>query len=427
MAINNKFNISEYEVTLNDVLFLGRKMMEVGSKGMRTTPLCLCARPGIGKSSVIQQLCKEFGIDVGGNQYHEIRVANVVDSSDLMGLPFITKKLKSEDGVTSEFDHTTRYSMSELLPIDNPSMSEEERQKLHVIFFDEINRSADPAIMNAIFQLTTEYRVGPHKLLPNVVIFLALNPEAEGYIVNSMDPAFVNRINFQFIKPNFSQWKDYAAENDIDSNIVDFLESQPGFFSSDGILKNSADDKRFPTPRAWVNVDKALKVFDFDIENKHQNALAVKTIAGIVGGNAALSFVEFLHTNKDKRPISGEDILDRYLTDKAMQARVRKMKGDTRVYDTTMVATSISGIEDIFRKKAMKLCRNELANTLGFLVDIPVEQSMSFQNLITLEISQEFTNWFFETVTSDATLAKLWKVLQESTRKYNSGTRASSL
>lgn len=421
------FNLELNELTPKEIIPLLRTML---SKGGHPMPVCLCSSPGAGKSSIIQQVCKEYGVSYESGTYHEIRVSNVVDSSDLMGLPVVTKKISTTNGVSKESDPTMQYSRSCLLPIEHPDMTEEERNKLHVVFFDEINRSADPAIMNAIFQLTTEWKIGPHKLLPNVAILLALNPEAEGYLVNSMDPALINRICFLFMKASFPDWKDYAEHKGLNPAVVEFLESKRELFSHDGVIKIDGQDKRFPTPRAWENVCRCIDTFglDFAAVKSVQSDIAFKVIAGIVGETAALEFVTFMKTTYDNRPIPGTTIVQSYLTNKALQKRVtQKDSKGLRVYDTAKVQSTISGIEDYVVKHRESVTDTELANILAFLCDIPVEQSMSFQNMLTTDISSDFTNWFFTKVTASKNLASLWKVLQEETKKYSSNRKASDI
>lgn len=422
-----KFSVEEQQMTPKQVAFLLRAVFRAEG---HPQPVCLCGAPGIAKSQVIQQVCREFGVSHENGNYHEIRAANVVDSSDLMGLPVIMKKLRAEGNVTSEYDHTTQYSISSLLPIEREGMSESERNKLHVIFFDEINRSSDPAIMNAIFQLTTEFRVGPHKLLPNTIVLLALNPEAEGYLVNSMDPAFINRINFWYMRADYAEWKEFAEAKGLNQGVIDFLNDNRNMLSHDGILKNENQDKRFPTPRAWENVSKALDLFGFDFKtnDKMQQDMTFKVISGIVGIESAMKFITFMRTQEDDKPIPGSEVVAKYLSSQAMQNKIKaKNSKGVRTYDTTKVQITIEGIQDIIKNKRDSLTEKQLLNTLAFLCDIPVEQSMSFQNMLTTAISADFTNWFFQQVTAKPSLNKLWKVLQEETRKFANNPKATDL
>ena len=61
------------------------------------------------------------------------------------------------------------------------------------------------------------------------------------------------------------------------------------------------------------------------------------------------------------------------------------------------------------------------------MVDIPVEQSMGFQNMLTVDIDAEFTNWFFSTLASNKSLGDLWKRLQDNTKQYAANRKASSI
>lgn len=421
------FNLVANELTPSQITMLLRKVF---AKGGHPMPICLCGKPGIGKSQSIQQVCREFGVSFENGNYHEIRASMVVDSSDLTGLPVVTKKMKMTGVGSEEYEPATVYSKPQQLPIDSPSLSDEERNKLHVIFFDEINRSSDPSIMNAIFQVTTEFKIGPHKLLPNVIILLAMNPEAEGYLVNSMDPALINRLCFLFMNTSFSDWKDYATKKGINQGIIDFLEGHRELLSHDGIIKTDGADKRFPTPRAWENVNRQIELFGFDFnsDDKENNDLAYKVIAGVIGEQTAIDFCTFMRTSAAARPFTGAEIVDGYLKNARIQAVVTKTdsKGQ-RVYDTTKVQQTLAGVTDIVKKEKDTLSVDKLANVLAFLVDIPVEQSMGFQNMLTIDIGADFTNWFFTTISGNKSLTALWKRLQDNTKKYASNRKASSI
>lgn len=421
------FNLTANELTPSQITMLLRKVF---AKGGHPMPICLCGKPGIGKSQSIQQVCKEFGVSFENGNYHEIRASMVVDSSDLTGLPVVTKKLRVLQGSSEEYEPTTMYSRPDQLPIDTPSLSDEERNKLHVIFFDEINRSSDPSIMNAIFQVTTEFKIGPHKLLPNVIILLALNPEAEGYLVNSMDPALINRLCFLFMNTSFADWKDYAERKGINQGIIDFLEAHRDLLSHDGIIKTDGADKRFPTPRAWENVNRQIDLFgfDFDSDNKEEQDVAYKVVAGVIGEQTAIDFVTFMRTNANARPFTGEQIVNGYLANTRIQNTIKAVdsKG-LRKYDTTKVQQTLAGVQDMIKKEQNKLSEKQLANILGFLVDIPVEQSMSFQNMLTVDIGSDFTNWFFTTIGGSKSLSAMWKCLQDNTKKYASNRKASQV
>lgn len=427
MSNIKSFNQGANELTPSQITMLLRKVF---AKGGHPMPICLCGKPGIGKSQCIQQVCREFGVSYEEGNYHEIRASMVVDSSDLTGLPVVTKKMRVGNGSSEEYEPTTMYSRPDQLPIDTPSLSDEERNKLHVIFFDEINRSSDPSIMNAIFQVTTEFKIGPHKLLPNVVILLALNPEAEGYLVNSMDPALINRLCFLFMNTSFADWKEYAQKKGINQGIVDFLEAHRDLLSHDGIIKTDGADKRFPTPRAWENVNRQIDLFGFDFESdkKEEQDVAYKVVAGVIGEQTAIDFVTFMRTNANARPFTGAEIVDGYLGNERIQRIIKATdsKG-LRKYDTTKVQQTLAGVQDIVKKEKDKLSVKQLANILGFLVDIPVEQSMGFQNMLTVDIGSDFTNWFFTTIGSNKSLGSLWKCLQDNTKKYASNRKASTI
>lgn len=419
------FNLEANELNPQEVHSILTKVFQKGGHPM---PICLCGKPGVGKSAVVKQVCSEF--NVRDEQYHEVRASMVVDSSDITGLPCVMKKIRKTTDGTEEFDPSTVYSRPEQLPIDHAGLSEEERNKLHVIFFDEINRSSDPSIMNAIFQVTTEWKIGTHKLLPNVVILLAMNPEAEGYLVNSMDPALINRLCFLFMNTDFPVWKEYATAHNVYEGIIEFLQMNRKLLSHDGVIRTDGADKRFPTPRAWENVSRMIDMLglDFESNDKLSQDLAYKVIAGIVGEQASLDFCTFMRSNPMGRPLTGDEVAREYLTSQRMQRIVRaKDSNGIRKYDTTKVQQTLAGLTDILQKEREKLSIKSLTNILAFMIDIPVEQSMAFQNMLTVDVGAKFTNWFFTTVASDKNLSTMWKALQDETKKYSTSRKATSI
>ena len=70
-----------------------------------------------GKSQTIQQVCREFGVSYENGNYHEIRASMVVDSSDLTGLPVVTKKMKMTGVGSEEYEPATVYSKPQQLPL----------------------------------------------------------------------------------------------------------------------------------------------------------------------------------------------------------------------------------------------------------------------------------------------------------------------
>lgn len=421
------FNVESAALNQNEVKALLQATLRRGGHPM---PICLCGAPGVGKSQIIQQVCREFDVTKENGRYYEVRVSECVDSSDLTGLPVVQKKVgKNAEGHDVDYGHVTTYSTPLRLPCRQYDVNGKEipNKELHVLFFDEVNRSADPSIMNAIFQMLTEWQIGPHKLVENCVILLAMNPENTGYAVNEICPALVNRMNIQYMKAEVQPWLEWARDpkqGNVSKLVTDFIDSTPNEFAHDGIVTNEGQDKRFPTPRAWVNLDRNLLQTAHLRYNKDKDAaFALKMIAGYVGWGAATKFVSFARTNAEDRPLTGKEVLENYGNSLDMQNKVTDINDNgIRTYDTTKTTTTLNSLMDEFKSRGVKLKKSEIVNLLMFLKDIAPENALSFQNELNNDTS--IGTWFFEKVFGDEKLTTLWTSVQDGITKAGVGNQA---
>lgn len=396
--------IQQESLTPNEIKKVLIKDFQAVKNGMRVIPVCLCGNPGIGKSQIVQQAAKEAGAEL-----FEVRVALAVDSSDFTGLPVIDRATDSKGRL---FDARTTYSRPDILPF----MPKDENgqyisdDKLRVIFFDEVNRGADPSITNAIFQLLTEYKLGTHKLYPNTAIVLAINPENTGYMVNEMCPALVNRQAFLYIKPDLAQWIAYANANNIDPNITSFVGTFPKFFSESGVSEEEGADKRFPTPRAWFNVNNTLESMQFDWRDPSDSVLAAKVLSGIIGFQAATAFVNYCKTQVDERLIPGDKIVRCYDTDSSLKAKIVAVdKNGARVYDNTkVIQTANLALEELVSALNQDATGQHVKNFFHFLLDIDSEIATTIIDTITKDHTDWLTWCMNEHITADKEISDLW-------------------
>lgn len=411
------FSVDVAALDQNEVKDLLRNTLERKGHPM---PICLCGAPGVGKSQIIQAVCREFGVTPEAGTYHEFRLSTAVDSSDITGLPVILKKKRVVNGDTVEYGHTTTYSNPRALPFVqyDADGKEIDDDRLHVLFFDEVNRSADPSIMNAIFQILTEFGVMNHKLVKNCVILLAMNPENTGYAVNEICPALVNRMNIQYMKAEPQPWLEWArGEGGVSKILTDFIDSTPSELAHSGIITDEGQDKRFPTPRAWVNVDNnVLKPMKGKIGFKKQSEAmrALKYIAGIVGWQSATKFVSFARTAVDDRPLTGKEVMERYASDKAMQDKVTASDDNgARVYDTVKTTATLNALKEEIKARGTKTKMDELKNIIRFMSDIAPENALSFQTFLLSEVDPEFTAWFFGKLNDDPEMMTMWAKMKD--------------
>lgn len=215
---------------------------------------------GIGKSSLVRQLCTKRRMG-----FIDFRCSQI-EATDIRGLP-------------SERDDRTVYLPTEDMPVGGMSYEEYEakleaikddaeraRESVRlmryldegILFLDEVNRAPDD-VLQAIFQLVNDGRVGMYVLPPKWSVQCAGN-YSKGYITNGFnDPALMDR----FCHGDLS-----ADANTIDE-WVDFVGRKYGEFASDAIEyasqnikhldgeKPDEPDKGFtiqPTRRSWERV-----------------------------------------------------------------------------------------------------------------------------------------------------------------------------
>ena len=62
-----KFSLENQELKPKQIQGILRSVF--AAKG-HPQPICICGKPGLGKSQIIQQVCKEFGVSYENGNYH---------------------------------------------------------------------------------------------------------------------------------------------------------------------------------------------------------------------------------------------------------------------------------------------------------------------------------------------------------------------
>lgn len=142
---------------------------------------------GVGKTSFVKEWAKK------NNKSLFIINLSAVESSDLTGIPII------DNGKTV-------WSRPAYFDFD-------------VLFFDEINRVADPSIKAALLSLFVDRTINGHRF--NGAIIAAGN-YGDNYEINEFDPAFEDRLVKIEFTPNLNFIKNERFKNFIkDNNLLD--------------------------------------------------------------------------------------------------------------------------------------------------------------------------------------------------------------
>ena len=221
-------------------------------------PAFIWGQPGVGKSSVVSEMCNEMG-----GKLYDIRLSQV-EQTDLRGMPY--------------FDHDTR-TMKWAPPIDLPSHEDAKDYPLVFLFLDEMNAAA-PSIMAAAYQLILDRKIGTYTLPDNCVVIAAGNREGDRGVTYKMPKPLSNRFVHFDMRVDFESWNEWAIGAGIHPDVVGYLN-----FSKNSL--NTFDPKSpenaYATPRSWEYVSKLL---DANVDN----SIAMDIISGTIGNGLAVSF-----------------------------------------------------------------------------------------------------------------------------------------
>jgi hypothetical protein len=183
--------------------------------------------PGVGKSSVVQQVGQALGLPV-----IDLRLSQLAPT-DLRGLPVADRETRSATWFAPSF-----------LP----------RSGRGILFLDEINQ-APPAMQGMAQQLILNRQVGDYQLPEGWLVVAAGNRKEDRAAVAEMPAPLANRFVHFEVAPDLADFTAYAAAHAINERIVAFLNFRP-------ILLHRFDALRptWPSPRSWEAASKLLQI-----------------------------------------------------------------------------------------------------------------------------------------------------------------------
>lgn len=224
-------------------------------------PIMLWGAGGVGKSSVVKQVCQERGWG-----FIDVRLL-LLNPVDLRGLPVPNREIRRAEWYIPAF-------LPDVLR-DGPE---------GIILYDEIT-SAPPAVQAACYQILLDRRLGEYVLPPGWRQVAAGNRAQDRGVTNRMPAPLANRLIHIEVEPVFDDWKTWAlASGEIDYRVVAFLNFRPELLYK--FPDSAAEIRAYPTPRSWHFVSRVLPAFGSADD-------AYQAIAGCVGEGAATEFTAF--------------------------------------------------------------------------------------------------------------------------------------
>ena len=263
-------------------------------KAANVTPF-IWGHRGLGKSSLVKQLAAENGwgfIDLRCSQ---------LEASDVRGLPDRvdgrTHYLPPADMPVGDLDDDTISEMiGELPPAADLEATRvfmerytrlQPRYQKGILFLDEVNRAADD-VLQAIFQLVLDRRVGQYVLPPGWMVVAAGN-FMEGYQVSGFDdPAFLNRfchLTLSGGETTLEEWVEHigSVHGEAASQVIEFASQNVKHL--DGDVTGELGFSVQPSRRSWEMVIRVHKA-----AGSYSDAAKIEVTAGLIGRELALSF-----------------------------------------------------------------------------------------------------------------------------------------
>jgi hypothetical protein len=313
---------------------------------------------GQGKSDLVRQVAKAEDMEC-----IDIRAA-LTEAGDWMGLPY---HAKAENG-----DSIMKFATSPFLPRDKTSKG--------LLFLDELNR-ARPDVINCVFQLALDRRIGNHYELPDGWhVIVASNPFDSDYQVTGAEPALLGRFCHVQLTPTHAEWVKYAKTAGMRDDVVSFIADNDKAL---GNVKSGVKlDHVKENPRAWEMFNKMVNALE---EMGLLEECLTDVGTGIVGATYAVQFAEYRKT-KFKR-INAEKILLYY---DEVRGDVKHMVKNGRL-DALKDAIDNLLNPETFDHKAVLKDEKQLKNMAQFFTDVPADVSYTGIKTIVQTYPPEFT------------------------------------
>ncbi len=222
----------------------------------------LWGHPGVGKSTMANELAKEMGLPL-----IDIRLAQA-DPSEIGGILYPDREKRESVWLKPSW-----------VPTDKPAF----------IFLDEMNAAVTKLHQSIAYQIVLEKRLRDWRFAEGTVVLAAGNLEEDMSIVQPLSQALSNRFVHFVLKVDVDEWLKWAKKAGIVPEIRAYIN-----FRREKSLYNNTGDRAFPSPRSW---EFASRLIEDVVEEKGVDiAYIEQLVSSAVGTPEAREFVAFFTT-----------------------------------------------------------------------------------------------------------------------------------
>lgn len=227
-----------------------QSFLENALKNEWKRPIMIKGLPGIGKTSIVNQLGEKYGLEVRTVIWSQLAPV------DVRGVPDV------RDGIT-------HWNPPVFFPRDGKG----------ILFLDEFNMSS-PSMMQLGQQLIQERKVGEFTIPDGWFIWATGNCSKSKAAIYDMPGPTRNRYSIIDVEYNMDDFRPYAVRENIDESILGFLAFQESYLHK---IPDNDDESQFPTPRSWFFCDELIKM---GMRNINQ-------LSTVIGEGVATEFDEY--------------------------------------------------------------------------------------------------------------------------------------
>jgi hypothetical protein len=164
-----------------------------------------------------------------------------------------------------------------------------------IVLVDEADKM-DVDVKKCVGEAALSGRLGPHRLPPGWVIWMAGNRQSDRSGATKELDHLINRRMEIEVTDDMVSLLDWCAKNGVLPVTQAFINQNPSIVLSEGV-----PEKQGPwcTPRSLVQADEYLRVLSGGTDNIPADDTTVEEIGGMIGAGAAAQYFSFIRLEKE--------------------------------------------------------------------------------------------------------------------------------